>query len=205
MREISGTIVKDGITEEDYWNLKKSICKFIDKSKMITLVNFKNQKVKEYLTPGSFIEFVIEDHTDFFNEIKQFDFINNIEFQNHAENQRRRVTNLMCKEVFKREYLNAGFEIMDNKKYNIKIKSRGTKQVNNKFRWWQIRPPKKEIQLAENQGINKKDAWMVSIRNFNYHALVSLRYEEIWVFNTPELEELIQINKIHYDDKRKVK
>lgn len=83
-------------------------------------------------------------------------------------------------------------------KVRIQVKGRGEKQTNNRYRWFQIRLTKKQRENASSvfEALQKK------INLCDFFVLVSLKYDECWVFPSSVIMEIIQRNRIKHKNRK---
>lgn len=74
---------------------------------------------------------------------------------------------------------------------NIQVKGRGANQKNKKYRWFQIRTTKKQRQEAVESGFPINEAWRIKVKKANLFILVSLKYQECWIFDQKGIQEVI--------------
>ncbi|MBK8807430.1 MAG: hypothetical protein IPO21_12610 [Bacteroidales bacterium] len=75
----------------------------------------------------------------------------------------------------------------------IQVKGRGEIQTNKKYRWFQIRT-KDQREKAIEVGLDVSEAWRIKVDYCDFFILVSLKYDEHWVFPKEKIIEIIEIN-----------
>ena len=88
-----------------------------------------------------------------------------------------------------------------DKKTKVQIKGRGEIQKNKRYRWFQIRTTEKQRELAVKSGLLVSESWKKKVDLCDFFVLVSLKYNEHWVFPKIIIHELININKIKYGNR----
>ena len=73
----------------------------------------------------------------------------------------------------------------------IQVKGRGPTQTNHQFRWFQIRTTSKQRQEAVDSGLPANESWRIKVNKVDLFILVSLKYQEFWIFDKSEIEDLI--------------
>ena len=85
-----------------------------------------------------------------------------------------------------------------DKRLNLQIKGRGAKQSNKRYRWFQLRTSKAQRERAPDP----KDAWRMKVEKCDFFLLVSLYYDEVWVFPQKQVIELIERNQVVYGHRK---
>lgn len=91
-----------------------------------------------------------------------------------------------------------GIDLEIEGKVRIQIKGRGERQTNRRYRWFQIRITKKQRENASSvfEALQKK------INLCDFFVLVSLKYDECWVFPSSVIEEIIERNIIKHKNRK---
>jgi len=87
------------------------------------------------------------------------------------------------------------------KKVFIQIKGRGIIQKNKRYRWFQIRTTQKQRDESVKAGLSISDAWKKKVDLCHFFVLVSEKHEELWVFPSGIIHEIININKRKYGNR----
>lgn len=87
------------------------------------------------------------------------------------------------------------------KKLKIQVKGRGKIQRDKKYRWFQIRPTKKQREETVADGLPISEAWRKKAALVDVFIFVSERYNEFWIFESKDIENLIHINRLSYGNR----
>lgn len=88
------------------------------------------------------------------------------------------------------------------KMIKIQVKGRGPFQTNSRYRWFQIRTTRKQREATLTAGLPVKEALRTKIKKVDYFILVSLKYNEFWIFNQADIESLITVCQTKYGNRK---
>ena len=84
----------------------------------------------------------------------------------------------------------------------VQVKGRGKDQKNRKYRWFQIRTTKRQREEAVRDGLPLCEAWRKKVALVDVFVFVSERYQEFWIFEASEIENLIFANRAKYGNRK---
>ena len=88
------------------------------------------------------------------------------------------------------------------KELKIQIKGRGKIQNNKRYRWFQIRTTPKQREEATKAGFPVNEAWRKKVALVDLFIFVSEKHSEFWIFESNDIEDLIQINSLKYGNRK---
>jgi hypothetical protein len=83
----------------------------------------------------------------------------------------------------------------------IQVKGRGKIQKNKRYRWFQIRTTKKQRDETIKKGLPLNESWRKKVKLADIFIFVSERYNEFWLFQKKDVENLILANRIKYGNR----
>ena len=89
-----------------------------------------------------------------------------------------------------------------NKNLKVQVKGRGKIQKNKKYRWFQIRTTKKQRKKTIEDGFSLNEAWRKKVALVDILIFVSEMYHEFWIFESKDIENLIQVNRSRYGNRK---
>ena len=84
----------------------------------------------------------------------------------------------------------------------IQVKGRGEFQTNERYRWFQIRTTLKQREETIAEGLSVNESWRKKVAKTDFFILVSLKYQEFWIFDSNDIADLIQINRNYYGNRK---
>ncbi|MFA6482298.1 MAG: hypothetical protein WCW62_06960 [Bacteroidales bacterium] len=88
------------------------------------------------------------------------------------------------------------------KTLKIQVKGRGPIQTNGRYRWFQIRTTQKQREETIEAGFPAKEAWRFKVKKVDCFIMVSLKFNEFWIFNQAEIESIITICENKYGNRK---
>lgn len=88
---------------------------------------------------------------------------------------------------------------------NVQVKGRGKVQKNKKYRWFQIRTPKKLPKEISDDNLLLCETWRKKVELVDFFILVCEMYREFWIFEPQDIEQIIHINNLKYGNRKGVK
>jgi hypothetical protein len=85
---------------------------------------------------------------------------------------------------------------------SIQVKGRGATQSNKKYRWFQVRTTPNQRKKTLEESLPVSEAWLTKVTKAEVFILVSIKYNEFWIFNSDDIQKLIQINRSTYGNRK---
>jgi len=82
----------------------------------------------------------------------------------------------------------------------IQVKGRNPKRIKT-YRWFQLRIPKRQLELARDAGIAAEETWQKKVRKVDFFILDAVKFNEMWVLSQEQTIQLILLNEIYYRDR----
>lgn len=79
----------------------------------------------------------------------------------------------------------------------IQVKGRNPRLIKS-HRWFQLRVPKHELEVARNKDIPASETWQRKIQMVDFFILDAVHFDEMWILNHNQTFELISLNEYQY-------
>jgi len=90
------------------------------------------------------------------------------------------------------------FNPNDQNRYaRIQVKGRNPKLIKT-YRWFQLRVPKHELEIAKKSGIKATETWRKKVLMVDFFILDAVHFNEMWILSQEETFQLISLNEYQY-------